>query len=101
MLIEAKKPIIAHNPQYDVAFVYEQFIGPLPESFLEFCAEWKKHFPAIYDTKCVFYELTKDIGANKSVLLHIYGKVMKDSKFVNNLVIAYDKESDPAFGNYE
>ena len=37
MLIDSKKPIVGHNPQYDVAFLYEQFIAPLPKSFIEFC----------------------------------------------------------------
>ena len=49
-LIDVKKPIIAHNPQMDILFVYEQFIAPLPDTFLEFCSEWRKLFPCIYDT---------------------------------------------------
>jgi len=56
MLIEAKKPIIAHNPQFDVQFLYEQFIAPLPATYLDFCTEWKKNFPVIYDTKVVYYQ---------------------------------------------
>lgn len=56
MLINAKKPLVGHNPQYDVAFLYEQFIAPLPDTFIEFCQEWRKLFPVTYDTKCIFSE---------------------------------------------
>lgn len=41
ILIEAKKPLIAHNPQYDVGFLYEKFVAPMPPTFLEFCKEWR------------------------------------------------------------
>ena len=56
MLIDAKKPLVGHNPQYDVAFMYEQFIGPLPDTFIEFCEEWRKSFPMTYDTKAIYSE---------------------------------------------
>ena len=38
MLIESKKPLVGHNPQYDLLFIHEKFIGPLPEDFIDFCA---------------------------------------------------------------
>lgn len=41
MLIKAKKPLIAQNPQYDVGFLYEKFIAPMPSNYLSFCKEWR------------------------------------------------------------
>ena len=58
IMIDAKKPIIAHNPQYDVGYLFEMFIAPTPPTYLEFCETWRKNFPLLYDTKCIFYDLT-------------------------------------------
>lgn len=91
---------MAHNPQYDVMFLYEQFIGPLPSSFIEFCKEWKQNFDAIYDTKAVFYEITRDVGRNKSALEDIFRKVRTDKKYNNNVAIKLDVRAEQAFGNY-
>jgi poly(A)-specific ribonuclease len=35
-IIESKKPIVGHNMMFDVGFIYNQFIGNLPESYDEF-----------------------------------------------------------------
>ena len=51
ILSSAKKPIIGHNMLFDVAFIYEQFVAPLPGSYTEFATLWKNHFPLVYDTK--------------------------------------------------
>ena len=91
ILIDAKKPIIAHNPQMDILFVYEQFIAPLPDSFLEFCTEWKKHFPCIYDTRLI----------GKATLQAIFKKIGTDKKYQGNLAFGYDIEADQQFGKYE
>lgn len=74
ILAAAKKPLVAQNPQYDMAFVYEQFIGPLPPTFIEFCVEWKKYFPILYDTKCVSIELTGADKGGKTNLEDLYAK---------------------------
>ena len=100
MLITAKKPLIAHNPQYDVTFLFEQFIAPLPNSFLEFCQQWKSHFPTIYDTKAVFYEISHDVGRNKSKLEDVFKKVKTDKKYCSNLMIKFDIRAGEAFGTY-
>jgi len=35
-IIKAKKPLIGHNSIYDIGFIYDQFIAPLPDTYLEF-----------------------------------------------------------------
>lgn len=50
-LINAKKPIIGHNMIYDIIYLYNQFIGNLPETYSEFIEEWHKLFPSVFDTK--------------------------------------------------
>jgi len=81
MLIDAKKPLVGHNPQFDICFLYEKFIAPLPETYLDFCREWRKNFPTLYDTKAVNFELSKDVTRNRSTLEDLYNKVMSDKKY--------------------
>ena len=90
-LIDAKKPIIAHNPQMDILFVYEQFIAPLPDSFLEFCSEWRKLFPCIYDTRII----------GKATLEQCFSKIGTDKKYKGILGFAFDSDVDSQFATYE
>ena len=101
MLIDAKKPLIAHNPQYDIGFIFEKFVAPMPENFVEFCYEWRKRFPTLYDTKSVYFELTKDVRNNRSCLEDLYRKVNDDKLYNNNLTIKLDSEGHEDFGQYE
>ena len=50
-MIDAKKPVIGHNCMYDWIYLYNQFIGPLPETYLQFAQEWNSRFPLTFDTK--------------------------------------------------
>jgi poly(A)-specific ribonuclease len=50
-LIKAQKPIIGHNMIYDIIYLYNQFIGPLPANYADFTNEWIACFPSLYDTK--------------------------------------------------
>ena len=52
-LKEAGKPIIGHNMFFDILFTYEKFIDQLPPTYKDFAKAWKKHFPTVYDTKCL------------------------------------------------
>ena len=54
-LIDAKKPLIGHNCMYDWIYLFNQFIGKLPESFLEFATEWNKRFPHTFDNKVLAF----------------------------------------------
>jgi poly(A)-specific ribonuclease len=37
MLIEAQKPLVGHNMMYDIIYLYNQFVGDLPETYEKFC----------------------------------------------------------------
>ena len=52
-MIKAQIPLIGHNLIYDIGFFYDQFIAPLPKTFMDFASEWRKCFPATYDTKVI------------------------------------------------
>lgn len=65
----AKKPIVGHNLMFDAAFVFEQFVKRLPNSYIEFASKWTELFPATYDTKT----LAASAGEfNKTALSHLF-----------------------------
>lgn len=33
-------PLVGHNMMYDILYLFNQFIMPLPENFDEFAEEW-------------------------------------------------------------
>ncbi len=33
-------PVVGHNMMYDVIYLYNQFIAPLPSTYAEFVIEW-------------------------------------------------------------
>ena len=83
MMLEAKKPIIGHNMIYDAAFIYNQFIDKLPNSYIEFSTKWRLAFPSLFDTKV----LACDAGKfGKTDLSHLFYKCTQDKKFSNNLM---------------
>lgn len=84
-----------------MAFLYEQFIGPLPATFIEFCVEWKKYFPVLYDTKCVSIELTGADKGGKTNLEDLYEKCLKDKAVSNNLQFKFDVAAHLDFGKYQ
>lgn len=55
-LINSKKPLIGHNMIYDLGFVFNQFIGPLPSTFNQWSTQVESYFPSIYDTKVLSLE---------------------------------------------
>lgn len=48
-------PIIGHNMMYDIIYLYNQCIGPLPDSYDEFVKEWHQRFPVTVDTKLLAF----------------------------------------------
>jgi poly(A)-specific ribonuclease len=54
-IIKARKPVVGHNCMYDWLYLYNQFIGRLPETYLQFATEWNKLFPKTYDTKVLAF----------------------------------------------
>ena len=51
---------------FDIAFLVEQFIAPLPSSYDEFAELWTDHFPDNFDTKT----LAGSAGEFDSTALH-------------------------------
>lgn len=73
----------------------------MPEHFVEFCREWRKCFPLIYDTKLVSFVLTKDTKNNRSTLEDLFSKVQRDKLYFNNLKINFDTDAHIDFGQYQ
>lgn len=86
-MIEAKKPVIGHNCMYDWLYLYNQFIGPLPETYLQFAQEWSSRFPYTYDTKVLAYNSKAFYNTS---LGQVYDKCTNDDKFKNNLRVRFD-----------
>ena len=100
MVSKSQKPLIAQNPQFDITFLYEQFIGPLPDSFIQFCTEFKKHFPTIYDTKCILIQHKGAQEGAKTTLDVTHGKLIKDKGYESNIQFAFDTSAHDQFGAY-
>lgn len=83
---------------FDVAFIYEQFVAPLPGSYTEFATLWKNHFPLVYDTKT----LAVSSGEfQKTALSHLFYRCQKDKRISNNLMFSYDSLASEKFSSYE
>ena len=89
-MIEAKKPVIGHNCMYDWMYVYNQFVGPLPETYLQFSQEWNQRFPYTYDTKVLAYNSKAFYNTS---LGQVYEKVTNDDKFKSNLRCRFDTKN--------
>ena len=81
-LKKSKKPIIGHNMMYDILFTYEQFIGPLPDSYKKFATAWTNWFGELYDTKILARHIITHVQPqeerkkilSKTQLEHVYDK---------------------------
>lgn len=50
--LQTSRPVlVGHNFLYDLCFLYDTFIGPLPKTWAQFKARILEHFPRIIDTK--------------------------------------------------
>ena len=94
---EAGRPIIGHNMIYDAMFIYQQFVGELPNNFIEFTRRWKEIFPKTYDTKVLALQGNNTV---KTELNALYGLSTTSKKFCNNLEFSYDVSKDKKFGIY-
>lgn len=95
-LMQAQKPIIGHNMIYDIIYLYNQFIGELPDTYAEFIQEWNKRFPHVYDTK-VLSCLAEYFG--RTDLGKVYEKCTTDRGMENNITINFDLKN--GFVNYD
>jgi hypothetical protein len=80
-------PFIGHNMMYDILYLFDQFVMPLPDTFLDFSKEWNKRFPHTFDTKVL--SLKADYFG-KTALGKVYEKCMFDKRIKDILKFKYD-----------
>jgi len=79
-LKKAKSPVILHNGLYDLLFIYNNFVKPLPETLSQFMTSIFDFFPPIYDTKYIAeYHMKESISSleylfYKSVRANVHNK---------------------------
>ncbi|KXZ42003.1 hypothetical protein GPECTOR_226g498 [Gonium pectorale] len=57
-LRDARRPVVAHNSAFDLAYTLAQFAEPLPRSWPEYKAMVQRFFPGgLYDTKYIAQQL--------------------------------------------
>eukprot|EP01096_Ripella_sp_DP13-Kostka_P009422 TRINITY_DN3624_c0_g1_i1.p1 TRINITY_DN3624_c0_g1~~TRINITY_DN3624_c0_g1_i1.p1 ORF type:complete len:553 (-),score=233.95 TRINITY_DN3624_c0_g1_i1:77-1735(-) len=52
-IIEYKKPLVGHNLSFDICFLSEYFLRPLPPRIEQFREIFHEAFPTVYDTKVI------------------------------------------------
>lgn len=81
---------------YDIIYFYNQFVGPLPETYEEFIKQWHQRFPRIFDTKVLSFQ-SEYFG--KTALGNIFEKCKFDKKL--NDIIDFQFDIKNGFKNYE
>ncbi|KAK3912234.1 Pre-piRNA 3'-exonuclease trimmer [Frankliniella fusca] len=61
LLVQSKKPIIAHNCILDLMIMHKQFYCSLPKSYQDFKNNIHSLFPIVYDTKYMSSEFRKKV----------------------------------------
>eukprot|EP00743_Colponemidia_sp_Colp-15_P004184 GILK01004514.1.p1 GENE.GILK01004514.1~~GILK01004514.1.p1 ORF type:complete len:808 (+),score=130.58 GILK01004514.1:38-2425(+) len=72
MLIAARKPLIGHNMLLDLAYLYGQFIQPLPRCLTDFKRQIHELFPVIWDTKLIVHAAKLDKLFSRTSLEHLF-----------------------------
>lgn len=88
--------LIGHNMIYDVIYFYNQFIGPLPDTYEQFIEEWYHDFPATYDTKILSF---KADYFGKTILGKVFEKCENDKRLKDVLKFQFDLKN--GFTSYE
>ena len=96
-MIKAQKPLIGHNFIYDVGFLYDQFIAPLPDTFLEFSEKWRECFPLMFDTKTIALKSELKLF-RRTDLESLYLICRKDETLLSEL--KYHIDQDIRFSKY-
>lgn len=60
-------PLIGHNNMFDILYFYNQFMGKLPATYMEFIKVWNKYFPNTFDSKVLCFNNEKILGTNISL----------------------------------
>lgn len=64
-IVSLKKPVIGHNLLQDLMIMTNNFETALPQSYARYKRLINDLFPAIYDTKTIYYELRTSIPKEK------------------------------------
>lgn len=48
---ECQAKIVGHNSFFDLMYIYQSFVGDLPDDYFQFKKTVNKGFPHFYDTK--------------------------------------------------
>lgn len=86
------KPIIGHNPMYDLLYFYNQFIAPLPTTYSQFIKEWTDLFGQVYDNKVLAYQHPSVFS--KTVLGDIFEKVDSDENIKKLVEFKFDDKNE-------
>lgn len=76
---------------YDMMYFYNQFIEPLPKTYLEFIYKWNSFFPLTYDSKVCAYA-NQEIFI-KSHLSEVYEKTERDEAFKDLVKFVHDEKN--------
>ena len=94
MMTEMKKrPLIGHNNMYDILYFYNQFMGRLPATYMDFIKVWNKYFPMTYDSKVISYNNGDQCGTN-FVLGTVFEFVDNDPYFSQILNFRFDTKNN-------
>lgn len=62
LLSTSNKPIVGHNIFLDTVLLHNQFIGPLPKSYVKYKENINGLFPKMFDTKYMSHEMSKKLS---------------------------------------
>lgn len=97
-MINWNKPLIGHNCIYDICFFYDQFIGRLPGTFMEFNKKWRECFPLTYDTKFICLKYHGKLF-HTTQLSALYKKCRKDKSM--RKMVSYSIDEAPMYKKYQ
>ena len=85
-LLSRNVPLIGHYMVLDLAYFYDHFIGPLPNTVEEFRLAILTNFPPIYDTKYIAKTVFGEVKFMKKTSVEDLFAYCKKRKELNNLV---------------
>ncbi|GAM22906.1 hypothetical protein SAMD00019534_060810 [Acytostelium subglobosum LB1] len=76
VLSKHRQPVVIHNGLFDILFLYQSFIGDLPDTLNEFIVKFTNVFPKVYDTK---YISEYKVNENRSFLQYLFLKYERNN----------------------
>ncbi|KAJ1719824.1 hypothetical protein LPJ53_005477 [Coemansia erecta] len=71
-IVRRRVPLVIHNGLFDLMYIYQAFLGPLPDSYQSFVYDLSEMFPGgIYDTKHI---VEKNDPKSASFLAYLFHK---------------------------